>query len=543
MNEQLIKFIELCLVDGVISDKEREVIFRKSKELGVPDDECEIILEGMIGKMNSDKKNESISNESLLSEFEENKIDLLDSEGNSPEIIRKLYNDIFDNKINKIKNEILKYESKKEKFSSQFQKSKNEYLNENKLKNKYENELNEINSENYFEKIFNDKLKLIFSSYFNERNNIWYSEGGNIVISENNLIVYKSSKKLFKSIKSSEKVKLNINQINYVSSNVNRYFLDKSEVILLRKLDDEINKLKNEIKDSIINKEKELIENQKDLDKDKISKLKTEINKIDWELKSIVSQISHKNKKIERIKKIKEDNFYFELFSLLFNDSPLIFQSPVFNSYLINTKISNDKQILNLTRLNEYLIDLESDYSKLVKNTFDLFDKHDLNKNDIENLLNKKSKLTTLYNCFYLMFISLSRNKTGQYMSVYLQLESTGVFNSHFESKVLDNLNQINNSLDLINGKLEIVNKNLSEINNYLDILNNQVYKLNLGIDDVNLNLNDISSSILEGNNILKSQSSLLNSINTGVEINNLLTGINSYQLYKINKNTKSLRG
>ena len=36
MNEQLIKFIELCLVDGVISDKEREVIFRKSKEFGVP---------------------------------------------------------------------------------------------------------------------------------------------------------------------------------------------------------------------------------------------------------------------------------------------------------------------------------------------------------------------------------------------------------------------------------------------------------------------------------------------------------------------------
>jgi len=48
MNEELIKFIELCLMDGVISDKEREVIFRKSKELGVPDDECEIILEGKI---------------------------------------------------------------------------------------------------------------------------------------------------------------------------------------------------------------------------------------------------------------------------------------------------------------------------------------------------------------------------------------------------------------------------------------------------------------------------------------------------------------
>ena len=69
MNEQLIRFIELCLVDGVITDKEREVIFRKSNELGVLEDECEIILEGMIFKYNkenniqnvavSDKKNES----------------------------------------------------------------------------------------------------------------------------------------------------------------------------------------------------------------------------------------------------------------------------------------------------------------------------------------------------------------------------------------------------------------------------------------------------------------------------------------------------
>ena len=48
MNEQLIKFIELCLMDGVITDKEREVIFRKSKELGIPEDECEIIIEGLI---------------------------------------------------------------------------------------------------------------------------------------------------------------------------------------------------------------------------------------------------------------------------------------------------------------------------------------------------------------------------------------------------------------------------------------------------------------------------------------------------------------
>mgnify|MGYP006153456073 CR=1 FL=1 len=51
MNEQLIKFIELCLTDGVISDKEHQVILKKSKELGISEDECEIILGGIIQKI------------------------------------------------------------------------------------------------------------------------------------------------------------------------------------------------------------------------------------------------------------------------------------------------------------------------------------------------------------------------------------------------------------------------------------------------------------------------------------------------------------
>ena len=52
MNEQLLKFIELCLTDGVITDKEREVIFRKAKELNIDIDECEIILDSMIQQKN-----------------------------------------------------------------------------------------------------------------------------------------------------------------------------------------------------------------------------------------------------------------------------------------------------------------------------------------------------------------------------------------------------------------------------------------------------------------------------------------------------------
>jgi hypothetical protein len=73
VNQELIKFIELCLVDGVVSDVERKVIFRKSKELGVPEDECEILLEGLTSQN---------SNKSLIKPSEE----LLASRNDNPQI-------------------------------------------------------------------------------------------------------------------------------------------------------------------------------------------------------------------------------------------------------------------------------------------------------------------------------------------------------------------------------------------------------------------------------------------------------------------------
>ena len=63
MNEQLIKFIELCLTDGIITDKEREVIFRKAVEFNVDTDECEIILECMIQQKNMSKTSTVSKNE------------------------------------------------------------------------------------------------------------------------------------------------------------------------------------------------------------------------------------------------------------------------------------------------------------------------------------------------------------------------------------------------------------------------------------------------------------------------------------------------
>ena len=48
MHPEIEKLIELTLVDGQLTEKERTVLFRKAKELGVDEDELEIILDGRL---------------------------------------------------------------------------------------------------------------------------------------------------------------------------------------------------------------------------------------------------------------------------------------------------------------------------------------------------------------------------------------------------------------------------------------------------------------------------------------------------------------
>ena len=61
MNKDLLTFIELCLIDGAISEKERKVIFAKAKELGVGKDECDVLIESL-----TQKKNKTIGNSGII---------------------------------------------------------------------------------------------------------------------------------------------------------------------------------------------------------------------------------------------------------------------------------------------------------------------------------------------------------------------------------------------------------------------------------------------------------------------------------------------
>ena len=109
MNEQLIKFIELCLTDGVITDKEREVIFRKAAEYNVDIDECEIILESMIQQKNMSQTVTIIKNEIVT----EVNTEINNSEKNSSllSIYRNIGNLWSDDKYLECINEVKKAES------------------------------------------------------------------------------------------------------------------------------------------------------------------------------------------------------------------------------------------------------------------------------------------------------------------------------------------------------------------------------------------------------------------------------------------------
>jgi len=73
--------------------------------------------------------------------------------------------------------------------------------------------------------------------------------------------------------------------------------------------------------------------------------------------------------------------------------------------------------------------------------------------------------------------------------------------------------------------------------------VNLNLERTNSKLDSIDYSLSDISNSIENGNQNLEMSVDLLQDINRGVGINNLLNSIQTYQNYKINKNTRSLRG
>jgi hypothetical protein len=69
MDSNIEKLVNMALEDGVITDKEREILFRKADALGIDLDEFEMYLENQLGRMkNNAEVNKPVSNNSVSKE-------------------------------------------------------------------------------------------------------------------------------------------------------------------------------------------------------------------------------------------------------------------------------------------------------------------------------------------------------------------------------------------------------------------------------------------------------------------------------------------
>ena len=124
------------------------------------------------------------------------------------------------------------------------------------------------------------------------------------------------------------------------------------------------------------------------------------------------------------------------------------------------------------------------------------------------------------------MITSLVNDDLITFYEIYEEFDKVEVFQSNHETLVLNELKSINEQSSTMIKKFDEFMYRVNEFeNSMVDSLGQLSYTTSQGFSN-------LSSSI----------GSELRSINSSIGFNNLLTGIQTYQMYKINKNTKSLR-
>lgn len=116
------------------------------------------------------------------------------------------------------------------------------------------------------------------------------------------------------------------------------------------------------------------------------------------------------------------------------------------------------------------------------------------------------------------MVMSIVKNDMTTFYEIYEKLDKLNIFNSNWENEISEKLKNIEKGI----GELMVsIQQMESNIIRELEVM---TYMTTNSIEELN-------SSVTES----------LNSVNSSINFNNLLTAIQTYQLYKINKQTKGL--
>jgi hypothetical protein len=186
----------------------------------------------------------------------------------------------------------------------------------------------------------------------------------------------------------------------------------------------------------------------------------------------------------------------------------------------------NQKLIIDIDRGYIQKFIKVSNYIKNKKENVQLiFESISQTKNDEE--LNEQIHLIKNQIHTYELLIFHSINMIGAivaedmivFYEIYESFDKLGMFNSNWESEVSEKLTNIGDKLD--------------------DLMYS-IYRMEENIVSELSNLSYITQESFEDLN--RSVTSQLKEVESSINTNNLLTGIQVYQLYKINKNTKGLR-
>lgn len=241
-------------------------------------------------------------------------------------------------------------------------------------------------------------------------------------------------------------------------------------------------------------------------------------------------ELELENKRIEDERKAES----LRLYNLSKNKSQILLDLDKDNDGVIDVIQGEDFNKL-LQKNQKLIIDIDRGYiqkfvkiSNYIKNKKEniqlIFENISQTKNEEE--LNEQVNLIKNQIHTYELLIFHSLNMIGAivademivFYEIYESFDKLGMFNSNWESEISEKLTNIGDKLDdIMYAIYEMENNIVSEISN-------------------------LSYTTQESfGNLSDSLSQQLNEIDSSLKVNNLLTGIQAYQMYKVNKNTKSL--
>lgn len=173
--------------------------------------------------------------------------------------------------------------------------------------------------------------------------------------------------------------------------------------------------------------------------------------------------------------------------------------------------------IQQFVKLSNYLISKSDTLQEIFENI-----KLVQNKTHLDKLLIDLEEQTQSYNMILIhsinMVVSLTSDDMITFYEIYESFDKSNIFQSNWEKEIKEKLEGIESGIESVLNSIGTLEKNLvNEISNLTYI--------------TQTSFNDLQDSVINE----------LNGIQSSINFNNLLTGVQTYQLYKINKNTKGL--